>query len=58
MVAERLIGEGVVVIALLAWWMAARGLPEFILPGPLPVARRLIELFVTPEFLWHMCTSA
>ena len=39
MVAERLIGEGVVVVALLAWWMAARGLPEFILPGPLPELR-------------------
>ena len=56
-VVERLIGEGVVVLALLAWWALARGLPEFILPGPLPVARRLIELFVTPEILWHMFTS-
>ena len=57
-VAERLIGEGVVVLALLAWWAAARGLPEFILPGPVAVARRLVELFVTPEFLWHVFTSA
>jgi NitT/TauT family transport system permease protein len=56
-IAERLIGEGLVVLALLTWWALARGLPEFILPGPVAVARRLIELFVTPEFLWHTFTS-
>src|SRR5215468_6684517 len=56
-VAERVIGEGVVVLALLAWWALARGLPEFILPGPVAVARRLVELFVTPDFLWQVFTS-
>jgi NitT/TauT family transport system permease protein len=56
-VAERVIGEGFVVLALFAWWAMARGLPEFILPGPIPVARRLVELFVMPEFLWHLFTS-
>jgi NitT/TauT family transport system permease protein len=56
--AERLIGEGVVVLALLAWWALARNLSEFILPGPVAVARRLIELFVMPEFLFHALTSA
>lgn len=57
-VAERLIGEGLAVLALLAWWALARRLPEFILPGPVAVARRLIELAVMPEFLWHVFTSA
>jgi NitT/TauT family transport system permease protein/sulfonate transport system permease protein len=57
-IAGRLIGEGTVVLALVAWWLAARGLPEFILPGPGPVGRRLVEMFVTPDFLWHMFTSA
>ena len=56
--AGRAIGEGVVLIALLGWWAMARGLPEFILPGPLPVAHRLVEMFTTPEFLWHVATSA
>jgi NitT/TauT family transport system permease protein/sulfonate transport system permease protein len=56
--AERVIGEGVVVLALLAWWALARHLPEFILPGPVAVARRLIELAVTPDFLWNVLTSA
>jgi NitT/TauT family transport system permease protein/sulfonate transport system permease protein len=55
--AERFFGEGTVALALLAWWAAARRLPEFILPGPLPVARRLLELFVTPAFLQDALTS-
>ena len=45
-------------LALVAWWLLARGLPEFILPGPLQVVRRLVELFLTPEFLWQVFTSA
>src|SRR5262249_60481084 len=57
-VAERLIGEGIVVLTLLGWWVVARGLPEFILPGPIVVARRLIELFATPEFLWNAFASS
>jgi NitT/TauT family transport system permease protein len=57
-VAERLLGEGFVVFVLLAWWVLARGLPEFILPGPVAVAGRLVELFVKPEFLWHVFTSS
>ena len=56
--AERLIGEGVVVLALLAWWAASRGLPEFIMPGPLPVAAQLVALFATPEFLWNLFASS
>jgi NitT/TauT family transport system permease protein/sulfonate transport system permease protein len=56
--AERMIGESMVLLALIAWWALARGLPEFILPGPIAVARRLAELFVTPEFLWNMFASA
>jgi len=57
-VAARLIGEGVVVLALLAWWLSARHLPEFILPGPVAVGRRLVELAVTPEFLWNVLVSS
>jgi len=55
---ERLIGEGVVLLALIGWWVASRGLPEFVMPGPLPVATRLVQLFVSPDFLWHLFTSA
>jgi NitT/TauT family transport system permease protein/sulfonate transport system permease protein len=56
--AERLIGEAIVLLALLSWWFVARGLPEFVLPGPVVVVRRLIELFAAPEFLWNAFASS
>jgi NitT/TauT family transport system permease protein len=55
--AERMIGEGVVVLALVGWWALARHLPEFILPGPLPVARQLFALLVSPDFIWNLVAS-
>lgn len=57
-VAGRLIGEGLVAAALIGWWLAARGLPEFILPGPVVTGERLVDLFVTPEFLRHTLASS
>ena len=56
--AARLIGEGLVLAALAGWWLAARGLPEFVLPGPLVTGERLLDLFVTPEFLQHTLASS
>ncbi|HEX3939547.1 MAG TPA: ABC transporter permease subunit [Xanthobacteraceae bacterium] len=57
-IGSHVIGDAIVVAALVGWWAVARHLPEFILPGPLPVAQRLIELFITPDFLWNVFTSA
>jgi NitT/TauT family transport system permease protein/sulfonate transport system permease protein len=54
---QRLIGEGVIMVALLAWWLLSRRLPEFILPGPAPVLRRLFELWLNAEFLWNAFAS-
>ncbi len=44
-IAERLIGEGVVVAGACRLVARRAGLPEFILPGPVAVGRRLLELF-------------
>lgn len=46
-----------VLLALLAWWLGARGLPEFVLPGPIAVGRRLLQLFIDPGFLAHTLAS-
>lgn len=56
--AGRLIGEGLIVLALVGWWALARHLPEFILPGPIAVARRLLALLVSPDFLFNLLASA
>jgi NitT/TauT family transport system permease protein/sulfonate transport system permease protein len=53
----RLLGEGLVVLFFAGWWLMARGLPEFVLPGPLAVARRLLDLFINPDFLGHTAIS-
>jgi NitT/TauT family transport system permease protein/sulfonate transport system permease protein len=55
---QRVLGEGMVVAALVAWWIASAGLPEFVLPGPVAVGRRLVELFTTWTALEHTLTSA
>jgi NitT/TauT family transport system permease protein len=54
---ERLIGEGLVVLALLGWWQLAHGLPEYVLPNPQATALRLLDLFITPNFLVHTFAS-
>ncbi len=46
-----------VALALAGWWWSARGLPEFVLPGPWPVAQRLFALFAEPAFLAHSLAS-
>jgi NitT/TauT family transport system permease protein/sulfonate transport system permease protein len=53
----RLLGEGLIAALLAGWWLMARGLPEFVLPGPLAVARRLADLFINPDFLGHTAIS-
>ncbi|ANN79738.1 ABC transporter permease [Bordetella flabilis] len=53
----RLLGEGLVVLFFAGWWLMARGLPEFVLPGPVAVARRLLDLFINPDFLGHTAIS-
>lgn len=46
-----------VLLAILAWAWGARGLPDFVLPGPVAVGERLIAMFVTPSFLAHTFSS-
>lgn len=55
---QRAIADGLVVAALLGWWLLSLRMPEFILPGPVQVAKTLIGLFVTPALLGDTVTSA
>ncbi len=42
----HVLAEGLLVAAVAAWWLAAREMPEFVLPGPLAVAERVLDFFL------------
>lgn len=55
---NRIIGEGFVILALVLWWLLSRDMPDFVMPGPLQVGQRLLELFSDPGYLVHVAISA
>ena len=54
---SRLIGEGLIVLAIVGWWLLSLTMPEFIMPGPRLVAVQMWELFTKPAYLEHIATS-
>lgn len=61
MQSERTAGLAVAAFALLiflgGWWWTARGLPEFVLPGPLAVLRALAAFATDPVLIVHAAIS-
>ncbi|MGI9476941.1 MAG: ABC transporter permease, partial [Hyphomicrobiaceae bacterium] len=55
--ASRLIGEGLVVLAVFGWWLLSLTMPDYILPGPKAVALQMWDLFTKPAYLVHVATS-
>jgi len=51
------LADGFVVLAVLGWWLVARGLPDFALSGPWDTGARLLALFIDPTFLGHTLAS-
>ncbi|MGE0800494.1 MAG: ABC transporter permease [Lautropia sp.] len=51
------LADALVVVAIAAWAIGARSLPEFVLPGPGAVAARLLALFTDADFLVHTVAS-
>lgn len=56
--AQRLVADGLVVALIAGWALLAASLPEFILPGPLAVGERLLDLFTQPDLLAQVAQSA
>jgi NitT/TauT family transport system permease protein/sulfonate transport system permease protein len=56
-VAERVLADGLVVLAVLGWWAMSNALPRGILPGPAEVGLQLWELFTDPSYLGHVAVS-
>ncbi len=57
-VPARLIAEGLVLLVLVAWWLLSTTLPDFVLPGPVAVAKQLWALFTDPVYTGHVLASA
>lgn len=56
-IAPRIVAETLVVLAIVGWWLVARNMPDFIMPGPWAVAKRIGEIFTDPAYLLHVVTS-
>jgi ABC-type nitrate/sulfonate/bicarbonate transport system permease component len=56
-IAERVIADGLVAAAVLAWWLVSLGEPDFVLPSPWAVAKTVGALFTTPSLLADTATS-
>lgn len=54
---ERLLGEGLVVAAVLGWWALSIGMPDYIIPGPWQVATAVFGLFFDPAKVEHTLIS-
>lgn len=52
MALEHGIANAAILLALLGWWFTARGMPAFVLPGPIDVAAALLR-FTTSSTLQH-----
>lgn len=55
---ERLFAEGALVVALVVWWLTARDLPDFVLPGPIEVLATLGRFVTDPGLAAHAGISA
>jgi len=51
------LAEGVVLLALVGWWLTAKGLPSFVLPTPMAVANALAQFSIDPVLLFHLAVS-
>jgi NitT/TauT family transport system permease protein len=55
--ANRLLGEGLVLAAILGWWLLSLGLPDYIIPSPWQVAQGVYSLFFDPLKAEHTLIS-
>lgn len=53
----RLVAEGGVLVAVLAWWWLSTQFPAYVLPGPIAVLSRSYELLTTGRFLDDIVTT-
>ncbi|MCK9907782.1 ABC transporter permease subunit [Microbacteriaceae bacterium K1510] len=47
----RLVADAAVIAAIVAWWLASRNLPAFVLPSPWATAQALLRFFTEPKLM-------
>lgn len=55
--AQHSLAEGAVLLALIGWWLTAKGLPAFVLPSPVAVVAALARFSIDPVLLFHLAVS-
>lgn len=55
--AQRLVTEGGVVLAILGWWLFSKDLPAFVMPTPATAFDRLADFFRDPGLMRHAAIS-
>jgi NitT/TauT family transport system permease protein len=53
----RLLGDGAVLLILALWWMSARHMPAFVLPGPGTVLAAMGRFIIDPAIAFHAAVS-
>ena len=56
--AQHGVAEIAVILALAVWWLTARDLPAFVLPGPFDVLAALARFVTEPSLLAHLAISS
>ncbi len=54
---SRMAAEGLVVLAIVGWWLLSLNLPSIIFPGPLVVAKQILTFFFDANYIGHVFTS-
>ncbi len=54
---QRLIADGAIVALLAVWWIGARHMPEFVLPGPASVFTAMTRFVTDPDIAYHAIVS-
>ncbi len=55
--ASHLIGDGMVVVLLLAWWLASRSMGQVLVPDPLDIGGRMLSIMFDPSLALHWVWS-
>ncbi|HJO86654.1 MAG TPA: ABC transporter permease subunit [Rhodospirillales bacterium] len=54
---SRITADGLVVLAIIGWWLLSLELPSIIFPGPVVVAKQILTFFIDANYIGHVFTS-